>query len=440
MKKAGKGLAWALGVAVLVVAALAAAPFLVPLDSFIPELARIAGEKLGQPVAIAELRLHLLPTPRAVAKGIVVGKRQEVTVGELQIVPELFSLFSGPKTVRLVRAEQVHLKEAALAFPGKMPKGGGQSGDFRIHRVELRGVTLQHSKVRLPEFDLDAVLGEAFALEEATLATRDGNLKLLVDPQDDGPSKVLLHASQWTVPAGTPIRFERLDAQGTLKGERLDLPSIGGILYGGKLAGSAHAEWGRLWQVSGKAVLEGVDVVPLQQAMGQKAQLSGRLKTELGFSAKARTAEQLQNALALDGPFEVVGGAYHGYDLSKVGIRQLEAGGSTSFDELKGVVQVRGREIKVTELCARSPSLVAGGNVTVSAEKKLSGKLDVSVAKTGGFVGIPVALGGTTAEPSFSPTKGYVIGAAIGTVLLPGIGTSLGASAGSRLEGTSSCK
>jgi hypothetical protein len=65
----------------------------------------------------------------------------------------------------------------------------------------------------------------------------------------------------------------------------------------------------------------------------------------------------------------------------------------------------------------------------------------VSVARTGGFVGVPMSLGGTTAEPSLTPSKGYVIGAVIGTMLLPGIGTTLGASAGSRLEGIAAgCK
>ncbi len=439
MKKVWRGMAWTAALAALVVGALAAAPFLLPLDKFVPELAQLASQGLGQPVSIAELRLQLLPTPRAVASGIVVGKRQEVRVAKLEIVPNLLPLLSGAMDVRLVRAEDVQLKESALAIPGKLPKGGG-GADVRVRSVELRKVKLQHSKLRLPEFDLLAELGEGFALDELSLQTRDNALRLVVDPQGNGSSSVKLEATQWTVPAGAPVRFERLTAEGTLKGERLELPSIQGRLYGGKLAASAKTSWGKSWEVSGKGALEGVDVVPLQRVMGQKPQLTGRLKADASFSAKARTPDQLQNALALDGPFEVLGGAYQGYDLSKISIQKLEAGGSTRFDELKGQLQMRGKEIKVTELCARSPSLVAGGNVAVSSDDKLSGKLDVSIAKTGGFVGVPVALGGTTAEPSFSPTKGYVIGAAVGTLILPVIGTSIGSSVGSRMEGSSSCK
>jgi len=158
------------------------------------------------------------------------------------------------------------------------------------------------------------------------------------------------------------------------------------------------------------------------------------------FSSRARTPEQLARALSLDGPFEVVGGAYHGVDLTKVSITNSAIDGATPFEEFKGSLQLRGQQVKISELCVRSPKLVAGGNVDIAPDEKLSGKLDISMAKTGGFVGMPVSLSGTASDPSVRPTKGYVIGAVVGTMLLPGIGTSLGASAGSRLEGTSSCK
>ncbi len=439
MKKLLKATAWSAGGLLVLVALLAAAPFFFPLDRFIPELTRLAGEKIGQPVAIAELHLRLLPTPRAVASGVTVGKRQEIAVGELEIVPDLFSLVSGPKIVRLVKAQDVRVKEAALGFLAKMPKSSGGE-EVRLKRVELVKVKLQHSSLKLPEFDLVAELAEGFALDLAKLETRDHSLRLVVDPDLRGTSKVSLEAVNWTLPAGVPLRFEWLTAEGTMKGENVDLPKIEGKLYGGKLRANARAGWGRQWQVSGKGEVDGVDVVPLQRVLGQKPQLTGRLKAEATFSARARTPAQLPDVVEADGPFEVIGGAYQRYDLSKISLKKLEEGGSTKFDELRGQVQMRGQAINVTTLCARSPSLVVGGHVAIAADDKLSGKLDVSIAKTGGFVGIPVAVSGTTADPSFMPSKGYVIGAAIGTVLLPGIGTTIGSSIGNRIEGRSDCK
>jgi len=116
-------------------------------------------------------------------------------------------------------------------------------------------------------------------------------------------------------------------------------------------------------------------------------------------------------------------------------------GDTTPFEEFRGKLQLRGKRVHVTELCVRSPKVTAGGEVDIAPDQALSGRLDVSIAKTGGLVAVPVALGGTTSAPTIRPTKGYIIGAAVGTVLLPGIGTGLGASAGGRAEGSSSgCK
>ena len=433
------GLRWLLAVVAIVLVAAVAVPFLVPVSSLIPELARIASAKLGQPVAIEDLKLHLLPTPRVLASGIRIGKNDLVKVGELEIVPDLMSFVSSTRTVRLIRAEKVEVKEAALAIPKGMPKSEpGQP--LHVKRVVLRQVRLYHSALKVPEFDAEAELAPSLVLDLARIETRDGTLKLTADPQSGGTVAISLSANNWTLPAGVPLKFDALNAKGTLKGEQLDLPAIGGKLYGGTIGGNARADWGKQWQVAGKAILEGVDVAAVQKALGKPAKLTGRLKTQLAFSARAKSPDQLAKALALDGPFEVVGGAYQGVDLTKVGITGGSTEGSTPFDEFKGQLQVRGQQVRITELCVRSPKVVAGGNVDIAADEKLSGKLDISVAKTGGFVGIPVALAGTASDPSLRPTKGFVIGAVVGTVLLPGIGTSIGASLGSRAEGQSGCK
>ena len=425
---------------VLVLAAAVVVPFVVPVATFIPQIARIVSDKLNQPVSIANLDVYLLPTPRAVAGGIRIGAKDLVQIGELEIIPDLMSFVSGgPRTIRLIRAERVEVKEAALGIPKTMPKSE-QGEPLHIRRVVLKEVKLQHAQAKLPEFDLEADLGPGLKVEEARLATRDGALKVTAQPQKDGAVALALVAKDWSLPAGPPLRFDALNAEGRFKGDTLDLPKIVAKLYGGSIGGSVRADWAKLWQVAGKASINGVDLVPLQQALGKPAKLSGKLKAQVTFSSRARTPELLAKALSLDGPFEVVGGAYQGVDLAKVSVTNSSTEGATPFEEFKGSLQVRGQQVKITGLCVRSPKLVAGGNLDIAPDEKLSGKLDISMAKTAGFVGMPVSLSGTTSDPSVRPTKGYVIGAVLGTVLLPGIGTSLGASAASRLEGTSGCK
>lgn len=399
-----------LGAAALAIAG-AAAPLLLPVSSFIPQVTRIASEALGQPVRIEELRLHLFPTPRVVAKGLGVGPRNEVAVEELEIVPDLLSFLSGPRTVRAVRAEGVAMKEAALGFIASLPKAdaAAKSEPLHVRRLQLRNVRLEHSELKLAPMDVDLELGDALMPKAARFESDD--LSLMLGVKEEAP-KV------------STYDFE-------------------GRLYGGSVRGSARVDATKLWAVSGTTALEGVELLPLQVALGKPAQFSGRLKADATFSARARTAEKLADALSLDAPFQISGGIYHGYDLSRVGAfsGKLDRGGETKFDELRGKIQVRRRRVKIADLCAKSPSLAAGGTVEIAPDQQLSGKLDVSVAKTGGFVGIPVQLRGTTTDPWFTPTRGYLIGAAIGTVLLPGVGTTIGSSLGSRVEGgTTDCK
>jgi uncharacterized protein involved in outer membrane biogenesis len=437
----GRGLRRTLiGIAVATAIAIAV-PFVVPVSHFIPELSRVASEKLGQPVTIEDLRLHLLPTPRIVAQRISVGKKAKLMIGELEIEPDLLALLRGEKVVRLIRAGRVAVDETALAIPRGMPKA--RPGEpIRVRRLVLTSVRLNHSAFDLPLFDVDVQLGEGLRVLKARFELHDGSVGLVVEPKGKGTIAVALTASNWTLPIGAPLTFEALAAQGTLKSEQLDVSNIEGLLYGGKIAGSARADWGKQWHVSGNAQLGGVDLVPVQKALGRPARLSGRLNADAAFSSRAKMAGQLRDALVVDGPFEVVGGAYQGVDLSKAGelTGAQTRDDATHFQELKGKLELRGRHVKLNEICVRSPKVVAGGNVDIAADQTLSGRLNVSVAKTGGFVGVPVALAGTTDQPSVRPSNGYLIGAAIGTVLLPVIGTSIGSSLGGRIEGSSDCK
>ncbi|HEX2199827.1 MAG TPA: hypothetical protein VHG88_14555, partial [Burkholderiales bacterium] len=299
-------------------------------------------------------------------------------------------------------------------------------------RVLLQDVALHHPTFKPPRFDADVKLAEGLRLVHALLESRDGSMRL----QIRSGGAFTFTAKRWTLPVGAPLLFEMVALQGSLKGDQLDLPSVQGAIYGGKVAGSLRASVGKQWTLSGNASLAGVDLVPVQQALGKAAKLSGRLNGRAEFAAQP-------GGLLLDGPFEVQGGAYQGVDLAKAGdlTNPAAADDATPFEELTGQLEIRGRHVRLNQLCVRSPKMVAGGTVEINPARELSGKLDVSVAKTGGFFGVPVAVGGTTSEPSVTASKGYVIGALIGTVLLPGLGTTFGAAAGSQVgRSATSCR
>jgi hypothetical protein len=87
--------------------------------------------------------------------------------------------------------------------------------------------------------------------------------------------------------------------------------------------------------------------------------------------------------------------------------------------------------VQVSQLEARSGLLGASGHAAISPGQQLSGRISVDLP--GGLVGVPLELGGTVAAPQVTLTRGAMLGAAVGTVILPGVGTGAGAKLGDRL-------
>jgi len=435
---------WLAAVGSVLVAVALAVPYAVPLDDYIPEVMDVAAQRIGQPVTLQGMRLHILPTPRVALYGIKVGRGAPLTIDELRVVPELLSLFGEHKVIRLVSADGVRVRQAALAMLNGMPKSNPAGAQVSVRRIDLRNVSFDYRILNVPPFDLSVDLGPDYAPRRALLRTVDDALEARLAPEGDGSARVTLGARGWRLPLRVaPLSFESLEASGTLRGGRLALPKVTGRLYGGKLAGSFFMDWSKGWRLGGRADVTRVQLVPLLKDLGKPARLSGRLNARAVFSARAGAAARLGDALVLDSAAAVQGGAWHGIDLARAAempLGNLAEGGETPFETLRAIVALRGKALRLDDICARSPDLVAGGHAEVAADEALSGLLDVSVARTGGFVGVPLALGGTLSDPSVGLTTGAKIGAVIGTLVLPGVGTTIGATAGAKFDSVSACK
>jgi hypothetical protein len=59
--------------------------------------------------------------------------------------------------------------------------------------------------------------------------------------------------------------------------------------------------------------------------------------------------------------------------------------------------------------------------------------VNVDLASSKGALGVPLVVGGTVDEPSVTLTRGAMVGAALGTLVVPGAGTAAGASTGDKI-------
>ena len=409
------------------------------MGTYIKQAEQVASEKLGQPVSVGSLHVALLPTPRVNVGAFRIGRNDDVTVDNIAVVPELGSLFSPVRVISSIVVKHPVVKKSALDFIGAMPKSqsAGGSAQVLIRRLVIDDAQLEWEGVKIPALNAEVTLAEGNTLQSARLGSVDGKLKVDVAPKGEAYA-IKLESHQWIPPAGPPLLFDSLSSDMSLKGNRLDISVLEAKLYHGVLNATAGLDWNKGWRASGKFGTHDIEVGEVAGLFSKSKPVSGRLSGDGTFSANARDASALADQLVLDYKFSVAKGVLHGVDLAKAATLLLsvgEKGGETQFDELTGVLHVAGRQIELKTFKVASGLLAASGGIKVSPAKQLDGKVEVELKKGVALVSVPLQVSGTLDNPSVSPTKAALAGAAFGTGMLgPGIGTSLGIKAATGVE------
>lgn len=417
MRRARKYLLWTLGALLLVPgAALLVVQRWVSSDEFRLRVEQEATAVLGVPLKLERVGLTLWPLPGVALDGVELRTRQPL------------------------KAERIDFRPAWL--------------HLLIGRVAIS--TLVVRRAVLPQQGIDALLASLQKIRQRDKSPQTASsLRLL-------PRRTVLDELSWVDARGHAIVIQaeaRLDSDALP--ERLELDVLHGRLQGARLdlRRSDELAWEVLLRVAGGTVQGRVEVQPMGEAGAEfvlKGQLqtrdvelsqltapepteavrasqplSGRLEASTTLNARARQPSALLDLLQTQSKFTVRSGVLQGIDLAKaVQTVGVSRGGNTPLDTLSGQVTTRGKSIELQNLAASSGALSATGQVSVSTSQQLDGRVNVDL---GGAVGVPLLVGGTVDAPEVSLTAGAKIGAALGTLLMPGVGTGAGASVGGKI-------
>ncbi len=428
------------GVLVLLLAAI---PFFISVNDYIPQIEKAASERLKEPVKIEKLRLAFLPVPHLTVDGITVGKTADLSVGKVTVTPDLWSLLGSTKVIRTLEIDKLIITQQGM---DKVPLWLGTDPEskepaaVRVESVKLDDATLKFAKATFGPFDARLRLTGTGLLDEASITGRDGKLKAVIKPHEKDKYLVDAAAKSWKPPVGPAILFDELNFKGVVTLKDANLTDVRAKLYNGVVAGKMTVSWGKGIQVKGNLDVNKVEIRSLLQVLGRPASMSGRLTARPAFSGTASTPEQLVKNLRLETPFDVQNGVLYGVDVAKAATsligRDGGKGGETRFDKLSGhLVQDRGTR-RLTKLSIVSGALSANGNVTISPKDQLSGRVNASV-KAVSIVSatVPLNVAGTVQNPLLYPTGGTIAGAAIGTAVAGPLGAGVGAKVGQWAEG-----
>lgn len=407
-------------------------------DDFRQRVEREASAALGVPVALDRVAVDVWPLPAVALSGISVQSKPPITLGRVEVRPQWQPLLKGRLAVStllvrkavlpqqgidavllLLQKKKTPAQASAAAASSAQAQEGQASMDWLPRRTVLDEVTWVSAAGARTTVNAEAQLGDDGLPDSVSLKLVKGNLEgLEASLKRDAPQAGAV-GDEWAL---------RVDVGGGKVEGRLGLKKVPAA------AAAAREEL----QLQGKLQTKDVEVSALTAP--SKA-LTGRLEASTTLHARAATTGALVEALQSQTTFTVRNAVINGLDLAKaVKTIGLSRGGQTQLDTLAGQVGTQGKSAQLTNLVASSGVLSATGNVAISPAKVLSGRVSVNVAgdsklgnAIGGAVGVPLTVGGTLDKPEVTLSRSALLGAAIGTALMPGVGTGAGANLGDRV-------
>ncbi len=390
------------------------AHLLLPSDE---ELAAEVGARFekatGIGLRVGAAHWSLRPVPVVVLGDIATAQAQPITIDRIVVRPRLAGLWR-----RQIAIDEVEIIDAVL------PRASVRA--FR-DRLQVDDASTAGGAWTLAEIPLAHL-----RLQNVTWVDRRG-IALAYDADvrfDAGWRPREVEARRPGVSPAVVLRVEREGGEDRWRA----LIDVGGGTWNGS-AVLQTLDGGRL-RLTAELAPQGVDIAGMLGAFGRRTAVEGKLNGRTQVETEGDDAAALLRGLRTRTRFSVKPAVVKGFDLARAASTAgTERGGQTVFDELTGTLETQmaedGMVLRYTGLRGRSGVLTASGSATVF-NRKLDGEAAIDLVD--GVVGLPLQLGGTLDQPRLSLTGGALTGAAIGTAVLPGVGTAIGARIGQQVE------
>ena len=374
-------------------------------------------KRFGVGLRIGGTHWVLLPTPVLVLSDIATDQPRPITLRRITLQLKLSDLLHRVIAVDDVEIENLVLPRASVrAFRGKGPKPEEGSNIVALPAPwTLAPVPVERVRWR----DLVWIDRRDIAL------AYDGELDFDAHWR---PRQARMERAGVTPPAR--LRLDREAGQDRWR-TRID---VGGGTWNGIARFETRAD-GKL-HVSAELDPHQIDIEQMVQAFGRRTSVAGKVSGHSTLVAEADEVGALMRRLHTRTVFSVRPATLTRLDLAKaVSTAGISRGGTTPLDELTGTLDTQGTDdgvvMRFTDLTARSGMLTASGSLRLF-NRRMDG--EVAVDLVDGVIGVPLKIGGTMSDPEVSLTGGTLAGAAVGSAVLPGVGTAIGARVGQQVE------
>jgi hypothetical protein len=381
---------------------------------------RVAGEistALGVPVELGGLNVDVFPLPGVSVDQVQVKSKPPLTFERIEARPVWAALMNRKLEIATLYVRQAVVPQDAVA---------AVAAAFRkAHPDDAK------KKDKAAQEPASVTLPDRIVLEKVTWVDTHGTRNVVDATARMDPDGLPQHVEFAVVDGrwqGVQAKLERGAKQWLLDAK------VGGGTIKGRFVPGKTAKGDPL--LTGELDTANVEV---SYFTAPSKTLTGRLEAHTELQANLRDLAVVAEVLQTQTKFTIANAVVHGIDLAQavktVGINR---GGETHLDTLAGQLTTHGRAAELRNLVASSGALSATGNVNMAADKNLSGSVNVNLAEkvAGTALGVPLVVGGTLDSPSVTLSRSALAGAAIGTLIAPGVGTAGGAKVGDKLGDT----
>ena len=371
-----------IGVAVLAAIVIGSVQ-LVPMNTYVPAIEKIATEHYGEPVTIGSMHVSILSGFTINLENVNVGATQDVKIDKVSLTPEFGSLFSDVIMIRKLEVESAKVAEQVLPRLQKWQNTAAGDRNVRIERVLIKSISLESQIAVVPSFSVDLRLSPESTIQQALLSSNDGKLSVEIVPNGTQFNIAVSASKGWVPPVGPKIEFADLTLKAVASRNQIKVESFEALLYDGAAKGSAIINWGGPWSISGELTSERINLEELMAVFTREAKSTGRLEAKMRYALSSPTLATLFDAAQIDATFGIKKGDLNGVDLVRAlqsGGRGVTQGGATRFDEISGAMSLKDGRYEYRNLRLSSGLLSATGGFSVSSGKDVNGRVSVDLS------------------------------------------------------------
>ena len=373
-----------------------------PFDGHRADLEATLSQAIGQPVRIVRLRASLSPSPAFVVDQLEIGEARDVVIRETRAVPDLLALLVGRKSFREIRVSGVKIPVERLGMLSAAAGGLGASTDLSVRELRFNGVSLAAGDLVLANYSGSAELDNSGRLRLLALVNADGTLEISIVGDAEGNAQLVAEGTGWKPSPSSPFVFASFQASGTISGNSFVTDKIEGRLFGGVVKGALRFGWGETMSLETDIASEFMNTPVLLTALGVPAVVEGQVDGRVRFSVKAENWANLVSSIPMEGDFLATKGNLRGMDLVEAVRRagqQPYRGGGTKFDTLKGRFAWDGQRLRLSQIDLGSGIVSAYGAVTIDADTRIDGDVNVMIRASTSRTREPVSFSGTIKDP-----------------------------------------